>query len=121
MTSERSSFELSHSEIGLGILLGLWLLVSPLVLGFSGHTAAAWNDAIIGVGALGLKYVLDRHETRWRGYAALLLGLWLMISPWVLGYSHTAMALWNNVVAGIILAGAGVAHARDSTTQHPVT
>ncbi len=34
----------------------------------------------------------------------IVLGLWLIISPWVLGYSGLPWPTWNNVVCGILIA-----------------
>lgn len=34
----------------------------------------------------------------------LLLGLWLIIAPWVLDYSSQNNAVWNHVVIGIAIA-----------------
>lgn len=36
--------------------------------------------------------------------ANLLLGLWLVIAPWVLDYSSETNAVWNQVVVGIAIA-----------------
>lgn len=32
----------------------------------------------------------------------LILGIWLVVSPWALGFSQYNIAAWNAVVAGII-------------------
>ena len=106
MTTERTGFDSPRTTLELGVLVGVWLLVSPFILGFSGYSAPTWNDAIIGLGTLVAMYSPYGRETDWRGYAGVLLGLWVLISPWVLGYAHIAPALWNSVVVGIILAGA---------------
>lgn len=34
----------------------------------------------------------------------VLAGIWLIIAPFVLNYSETTAALWNDIVAGIIIA-----------------
>jgi hypothetical protein len=33
--------------------------------------------------------------------AQLILGVWIVVSPWVLGYSFVTPALWNSVIAGM--------------------
>lgn len=35
--------------------------------------------------------------------AHLLIGLWILVSPWVLGFSGITTALWSNVVAGLLI------------------
>ena len=36
----------------------------------------------------------------WVGFIA---GVWLIISPWILGYSGISLAKWNAVLVGLIL------------------
>jgi len=45
-------------------------------------------------------------DTMVRGASGLniILGIWLIISPWVLGYSGLSWPLWNNVACGILIA-----------------
>lgn len=34
---------------GLNVVAGIWLIIAPFLLGYSGITAALWNDIIIGI------------------------------------------------------------------------
>jgi len=43
-------------------------------------------------------------STRWQDGAILLLGAWLFMSPWVLGYPSTSPAALNAHIAGAIIA-----------------
>ncbi len=36
-------------------------------------------------------------------WITLILGIWVFISPWLLGFSGHAAGLWSNVVVGLIL------------------
>jgi len=38
----------------------------------------------------------------------VLAGIWLIIAPFVLGYSDTTSALWNDIVLGIVVAVVGI-------------
>ena len=77
-------------EDWLGMLLGLLVALSPWVSG--DHLAgriAVWNAALVGVLLFflaELEYVLPR---RWEEAAQLVLGLWLVVSPYVFGSSTT--------------------------------
>lgn len=31
------------------------------------------------------------------------LGLWLIISPFLLGYSHLRAAMWNEIIVGVLI------------------
>ena len=39
---------------------------------------------------------------RWYHWTTIALGAWLIVSPWVLGFASINLALWNNVIAGIV-------------------
>lgn len=41
------------------------------------------------------------------GWVCVLAGAWLIIAPFVLGYSTNALALWNDIILGLIVLGAG--------------
>ncbi|MBI2024715.1 MAG: SPW repeat protein [Candidatus Harrisonbacteria bacterium] len=32
-----------------------------------------------------------------------IAGLWLIVSPWILGYWKVSSALWSQVVAGVVI------------------
>ncbi|TAK09879.1 MAG: hypothetical protein EPO39_01475 [Candidatus Manganitrophaceae bacterium] len=32
-----------------------------------------------------------------------ILGLWLIISPFLLGYSHVRPAMWNEIIVGVLV------------------
>ncbi|MEK7608666.1 MAG: SPW repeat protein [Patescibacteria group bacterium] len=33
----------------------------------------------------------------------LFLGAWIIISPWILGFSEISLAKWSNIVVGVIM------------------
>lgn len=37
---------------------------------------------------------------RWVQFA---IGTWILISPWLLGFSEIALAKWSNVIFGLLL------------------
>lgn len=34
----------------------------------------------------------------------LILGVWIFVSPWILGFYEINLALWSNLIAGIAIA-----------------
>lgn len=110
---------------GLELLVGLWLIISPFVLGYSDlgqatktiASQATNNDLIVGftiavIGAIRLAnaYRFGEYElpTMWLSWLSALLGLWLIVSPFVLGFSGLATPFWNSIIVGIIVAVLGV-------------
>jgi hypothetical protein len=43
----------------------------------------------------------------WQAWVNGVLGLWLIVAPWVLGFNKTNSALWDNVILGIVVAALG--------------
>lgn len=85
----------------VNILLSIWVIVSPFVLAFY-SPKTVWSNVISGV-VVGILAIVrwSMHQPGW-SWLNLLLGIWLVISPFVFFASATAM--WNNVILGIIIA-----------------
>ncbi|GAA3971885.1 SPW repeat protein [Actinomadura viridis] len=97
---------------GLIGLAGLFLAVSPWVVGFSGRTNLAVNDLIIGIAValLAVGFASAYGRTHGMAWVAPVIGLWAIASPWaVSGPAPTASVIWSNVVTGalIVLFGCG--------------
>jgi sulfite exporter TauE/SafE len=91
---------------GLNVLLGIWIIASPFILTFTDNSSALWNDIIVGavVLILGLVRLSSTRMTSWASWVNLILGLWMVVAPYVLTYSDITNALWNNIVLGIAVA-----------------
>jgi hypothetical protein len=87
----------------LNVVLGLWLIVSPWILGFAPETTAMWNAVLMGavIALVALGALVEFHK--WEEWADMAFGLWLVVSPWALGFAATlATATWNFVVVGLL-------------------
>jgi len=40
---------------------------------------------------------------KYLGWVQLILGLWILVSPWILGFSDISTALWGNLIGGILV------------------
>ncbi len=93
-------------------LVGLLALIAPFVLGFSTMTTTMWSNIIVGILLIifGVWAALSVNlgTARVLDWLNAILGLWLLISPFVLGSSVFMAALWTNVVLGIIALVLGV-------------
>lgn len=86
------------------IVAGLALQASPWLFGFATESQAAWNAWIVGaaiavIAAVAL-YAFHEEEE----WVNLVLGIWAVVAPWVLGFSAVTTAMWVHVVVGIIVA-----------------
>lgn len=93
-----------HWQDPLNLILGLWMIASPWVLSYQFERTATWNAVIVGLLiAAAAAYALFRIMA-WEEWAGVVFGIWLIISPWVLGFSTVAVATWNAVIVGVIVA-----------------
>lgn len=83
--------------------LGLWLAVSPWIVGYSEHEAATANAAFVGL-ALALashfEATFDQISAEWLN---LGMGLWLVAAPFVLGFGAAAVATANSIAVGTLV------------------
>ena len=85
-------------------ILGIWLMASPAILGFSDDKTIADNAHIIGPLIASFSVIAWWEITRSVKYFNLLPALWLLLAPWILGYSQTT-AIINDMVIGAAVLG----------------
>jgi hypothetical protein len=101
----------AHAMDGLIFLTGLYLAVSPWVVGFSNLRNLTVNNLIVGIALAMLAVGLASAHGRTHGvtWVAPLIGVWTIIAPWVIsGYVATTRTVWNNVVTGAVALILGV-------------
>ena len=85
------------------LILGVWLAISPMVLGYTADTAPAANACIVGIiiivsaGAA----LISFHE--WEEWVNVAFAAWLIASPFLLDYAVHTTALWNQIVTGVLV------------------
>ena len=78
-------------------------MAAPFVLGYTEIKAAQWNDIIVGVLVL-LVALFRSFSPRARpvwSVADLVLGFWLLLAPFVLGYASYGKPLGQDMVMGL--------------------
>jgi hypothetical protein len=117
---------IQHWQDIASLLLGVWLVVSPFVLGFAG--AATWITIVLGLSVILFAiegFVIPSYLEEW---GELLLGLALLVAPWTVGYESVSAAV-SSVASGmlvILFAAWELMTDRDFTTwwldrwHHPV-
>ena len=99
------------------LVLGLWLVVSPWVLAFSQNGAALWNALIVGAIFVVLSLLALADAKPWEEWSEIVVALWLLVSPWVLGYSALSAAMWNAVIVAVIVGVLAYTAASQQSTQ----
>ena len=97
---------------GLLCLSGLYAAASPWIVGFSGQTSLMMCNLLAGlaVALLAVGHATTYGRTHGIAFVAPLLGVWLIVSPWLVsGVTTTTGMIWSNVVVGacVLVLGAG--------------
>ncbi len=86
----------------INIILGVWLIISPLVIIFP-NSGQATNAVIVGiiVAVLSLIRAFTPETTAGLNWINIVLGAWLIISPFLFGSNISV--LWSDIVSGILV------------------
>ena len=87
---------------GLNVLAGIWLIIAPFVLGYSGGDPY-WNDIVFGAltGLIALARVAGAFRAFWLSWINMLIGVWIFVSAFWLDATNTAQT--NDIVLGAIV------------------
>jgi len=64
---------------------------------------AAWNAWIVGIAIAAVAVWAVAWFAPWQDWVNGVLGAWLVIAPWVLGFGSLAAAAWNHVIVGLLV------------------
>jgi SPW repeat len=70
------------------LLLAAFLFTSPWMFAYASGTAAT-DLRVSGLAVAVLSLAAILAFATWEEWANLLLGIWLIASPWILGFPHT--------------------------------
>ncbi len=88
----------------VNLVLAVCLFISPWVLGFVAETTPTWNAWIVGIALAVLAVAAISAFAEWEEWANLVLGLWLIASPWLLSFAANVNAMWTHVILGLLVA-----------------
>src|SRR5450759_5464785 len=83
-------------------LLGIWLCISPWALRFDLDTTATQTALISGLIIIFAELLTLSVYRAWEEWINVILGVWLVICPWILGISSSTASA-NLVVVGLLV------------------
>ncbi len=84
-------------------LLGIWLCISPWMLEYDLQSSTATKAAVISGALIILAELVTLSVFRaWEEWINVILGLWLIICPWLLAVD-SRVATVNFVVVGLLV------------------
>ncbi len=96
---------------GANLMLGAWLFLSPWLLGpllgqaeaerYAGSTAA-WNAYALGAGLMAFAALAAYMPRAWEEAVNIVLGVWLVIAPFVLEFDSMRRVALHTVLIGIL-------------------
>jgi hypothetical protein len=87
------------------LALGAFLILTPWIFGFTSAAVASGNAWISGavIGLASVAAIVALAE--WEEWISLAFGLWVAISPWVLGFHASVIhAMRSNIAIGTAVA-----------------
>lgn len=100
------------------VVIGVWLFVSPWVLGYPNYSPPAQNAFIAGA-VIALVAAFDLVKTTvWAVLFNIVVGMWVAVSPWLVGVVRDPAMTWSLVIAGIATIVLGVWELRSDPELH---
>ncbi|HWU64915.1 MAG TPA: SPW repeat protein [Ensifer sp.] len=97
-----------HWQDWLTGVAGLWLAISPWVMPYISadgmvNAMITWTFFLTGVVVVLIAAAAVSAFSEWQENAGIVLGIWIAISPWILGFSGFPFATVNAVVCGSLI------------------
>jgi hypothetical protein len=81
----------------------LSLAASPWRAGFTGEATAAGNAVLCGLLMLVSTAAALFQLQDWRSWMNLIPGIWVLLSPWILGFATHVAASAIHIVIGVVV------------------
>jgi hypothetical protein len=91
----------------VNLVLGSWLFVSPWALQYT-DTTAAMNAHVMGAGIVAFAAIAAYMPRAWEEVINTLLGVWLVLSPFILAFTGMSTIALHTVVIGVLVTGFAV-------------
>jgi hypothetical protein len=95
--------QVKHWQDPVNAVLAAWLILSPWAIGYSDDPFATGNAVVIGLALVAAALGAMVVPKAWEEWTEAALGLWLIASPWALGFSGLGNAMRAAVVTGIAI------------------
>jgi hypothetical protein len=103
----------------------LWLMVSPMLLGYDTDHLPTMRAPAVNSFAVGAVLFLFCVMSAWRlqdigsEILNIALGCWLVLSPYAFGFSDLPRAAFNTIVMGVIVIALAICDLRISGRKKP--
>jgi hypothetical protein len=95
--------QLKHWQDAVNVVLGAWLALSPWAMGYAADMTPMTNALIVGLALIAVALGAILVPRAWEEWSEAALGLWAMVSPWVLGFAGHYDARLVAVATGAVI------------------
>lgn len=92
----------------VGLVLGLWYLGAPFVMGYP-VGFLWWHSLVLGAVIIAITLSFYVGVNRVSGWLLIATGAYSMFSPFLHDYLHLSFPMFNDLVGGIVAIGTGAA------------
>jgi hypothetical protein len=92
----------------LTFVAGVWMTLSPWVMHYDHVTYAAWSAVIVGCVLMLAELLAVVRPGVWEEVLDIVLGTYLLISPFILGFVAVIAVADNAGMIGLLVMGSGV-------------
>jgi hypothetical protein len=108
-SSEVRKMKHMHWQDAVTLLTGVGLIAAALFVKIpwpedASPAPAIWNLVLVGAAAACIAIAALRAFREWEEAIELMLGIWLVMSPWAVGFEHVPALMWPAVIGGGIIA-----------------
>lgn len=94
--------KMKHWQDAVNALLGVWLVLSPWVLGFSAESMAVGATFLLGLALLAAAMGAIFLPRAWEEWTEVAIGVLTLIAPWLFGIASQG-ARFSMVLTGIVV------------------
>lgn len=87
----------------LQLVVAAWLAISPLLLGYWSERPPTLTVVIVAAIVGGTAQLAIARPGKWLEYSNLILSIFLIVSPFVVGFSENTTATVNTILGGLAL------------------
>ncbi|MCD9148772.1 SPW repeat protein [Pseudophaeobacter flagellatus] len=115
--------ERMHFQDGITLVAGVVLVAVPFALAITppegtGLTLLIANFVLSGVAAIILGAAALFYFRKWEEWLDIVLGVWLVASPWIVGFTYSQMAMWIAIACGVVIAAMGIWRTVEENGEH---
>lgn len=100
--------QIKHWQDPVNAVIGAALVLSPWAAGYAEEMVATTNAVVVGLALIATAFGAMLAPKAWEEWTEAILGLWMVISPWALGYGHLQMAMLVAAVGGLAVVALAV-------------